>query len=98
MFSRPLCERRKFLHDNMVVVPNRILFSEMKHVTVRFFFGIHKLFFKKIIIHMTADDDLCLCCVHQRASDLAEMITRVIREGLEGLVLKDIKVHCMLFA
>lgn len=36
-------------------------------------------------------------CVFQRASDLAEMITRVIREGLEGLVLKDIKVHCMLF-
>lgn len=34
-FRRPLCERRKFLHDNMVVVPNRILFSEMKHVTVR---------------------------------------------------------------
>lgn len=28
----------------------------------------------------------------QRASDLAEMITRVIREGLEGLVLKDVKV------
>lgn len=34
-FCRPLCERRKFLHDNMVEVPNRILFSEMKHVTVR---------------------------------------------------------------
>lgn len=32
--SRPLCERRKFLHDNMVEIPNRILFSEMKHVTV----------------------------------------------------------------
>ncbi|KAG7217137.1 hypothetical protein INR49_027678 [Caranx melampygus] len=50
---------RKFLHDNMVEVHNRILFSEMKHVT--------------------------------RAGDLADMITRVIREGLEGLVLKDIK-------
>uniref|UniRef100_A0A7N8XVE0 DNA ligase n=1 Tax=Mastacembelus armatus TaxID=205130 RepID=A0A7N8XVE0_9TELE len=59
LMERPLCERRKFLHDNMVVVPNRILFSEMKHVT--------------------------------RAGDLADMITRVIREGLEGLVLKDIK-------
>lgn len=40
----------------------------------------------------------------QRAADLAEMITRVIREGLEGLVLKDVKVlqtvytvHCILF-
>lgn len=59
LMERPLSERRKFLHDNMVEVPNRILFSEMKHVT--------------------------------RAADLAEMITRVIREGLEGLVLKDIK-------
>lgn len=36
-------------------------------------------------------------CVCQRAGDLAEMITRVIREGLEGLVLKDIKVHRMVF-
>lgn len=48
---------------------------------------------------------MCLCavCVHmlktrasvcvcQRAGDLADMITRVIREGLEGLVLKDVKV------
>ncbi|XP_030601943.1 DNA ligase 3 [Archocentrus centrarchus] len=59
LMESPLCERRKFLHDNMVEVPNRILFSEMKHVT--------------------------------RAADLADMITRVIREGLEGLVLKDIK-------
>ncbi|XP_029029642.1 DNA ligase 3 [Betta splendens] len=59
LMERPLCERRKFLHDNMVEVTNRILFSEMKHVT--------------------------------RGGDLADMITRVIREGLEGLVLKDIK-------
>ena len=28
----------------------------------------------------------------QRAADLADMINRVIREGLEGLVLKDVKV------
>ncbi|XP_051552047.1 DNA ligase 3-like isoform X1 [Myxocyprinus asiaticus] len=61
LMDKPLCERRKFLHDNMVEVPNRILFSEMKLVT--------------------------------RAADLAEMITHVIREGLEGLVLKDIKGH-----
>uniref|UniRef100_A0A8B9BQ97 DNA ligase n=1 Tax=Anser brachyrhynchus TaxID=132585 RepID=A0A8B9BQ97_9AVES len=59
LMDRPLRERRKFLHDNMVEIPNRILFSEMKHVS--------------------------------KASDLADMITRVIREGLEGLVLKDIK-------
>ncbi|XP_048374948.1 DNA ligase 3 [Sphaerodactylus townsendi] len=59
LMDRPLRERRKFLHDNMVEIPNRILFSEMKHVT--------------------------------KASDLADMINRVIREGLEGLVLKDVK-------
>lgn len=59
LMDRPLNERRKFLHDNMVEIPNRILFSEMKHVT--------------------------------KAADLADMITRVIREGLEGLVLKDLK-------
>ncbi|CAL8364491.1 unnamed protein product [Lota lota] len=59
LMERPLSERRKFLHDNMVEVRNRILFSEMKHVT--------------------------------RGRDLADMITRVIREGLEGLVLKDVK-------
>ncbi|XP_062261926.1 DNA ligase 3 [Platichthys flesus] len=59
LMERPLRERRKFLVENMEEVPNRILFSEMKHVT--------------------------------RAGDLADMITRVIREGLEGLVLKDVK-------
>lgn len=30
--------------------------------------------------------------VPQKASDLVDMINRVIREGLEGLVLKDVKV------
>lgn len=60
LMDRPLCERRKFLHDNMVEIRNRIMFSEMKQVT--------------------------------KASDLADMINRVIREGLEGLVLKDVKV------
>ncbi|XP_069917167.1 DNA ligase 3 isoform X2 [Oryctolagus cuniculus] len=59
LMDRPLCERRKLLHDNMVEIPNRIMFSEMKRVT--------------------------------KASDLADMINRVIREGLEGLVLKDVK-------
>ncbi|KAG8525065.1 DNA ligase 3 [Galemys pyrenaicus] len=59
LMDRPLCERRKFLHDNMVEIPNRIMFSEMKQVT--------------------------------KASDLVDMINRVIREGLEGLVLKDVK-------
>ncbi|XP_075051138.1 DNA ligase 3 [Mixophyes fleayi] len=59
LMDRPLSERRKFIRDNMVEIPNHIMFSEMKHVT--------------------------------KASDLADMITRVIREGLEGLVLKDLK-------
>ncbi|XP_073091255.1 DNA ligase 3 isoform X3 [Manis javanica] len=32
LMDRPLCERRKLLHDNMVEIPNRIMFSEMKQV------------------------------------------------------------------
>ena len=32
--SRPIKERRRFLHENMVEIPNRILFSEMQHITV----------------------------------------------------------------
>ncbi|XP_075709025.1 DNA ligase 3 [Rhinoderma darwinii] len=59
LMDKPLDERRKFMRENMVEIPNHILFSEMKHVT--------------------------------KAADLADMITRVIREGLEGLVLKDLK-------
>ncbi|XP_069827293.1 DNA ligase 3 [Dendropsophus ebraccatus] len=59
LMDRPLNERRKFMRDNMVEIPNHIMFSEMKHVT--------------------------------KAADLADMITKVIREGLEGLVLKDLK-------
>lgn len=59
LMNRPISERKQFLSDNMVEIPNRIMFSEMKHVT--------------------------------RASDLGEMINRVIKEGLEGLVLKDLK-------
>uniref|UniRef100_A0A8C4NA28 DNA ligase n=1 Tax=Eptatretus burgeri TaxID=7764 RepID=A0A8C4NA28_EPTBU len=58
LMDRPIKERRKFLHENMIEIPNHVLFSEMQHVT--------------------------------KAADLAEMITRVIREGLEGLVLKDV--------
>uniref|UniRef100_A0A8B9HZM3 DNA ligase n=1 Tax=Astyanax mexicanus TaxID=7994 RepID=A0A8B9HZM3_ASTMX len=57
LMDKPLCERRKFLHDNMIEVPNRILFSEMKHVTVSF----------------------------------PQTVKYDHIEGLEGLVLKDIK-------
>ncbi|XP_062473022.1 DNA ligase 3-like [Pezoporus occidentalis] len=59
LMDRPLCEHCKFLYDNTVEIPDRLLFSEMKHVT--------------------------------KALDLADTITHIIREGLEGLVLKDIK-------
>lgn len=48
-FLRPLFERRKFLHDNMVEVPNRILFSEMKHVTVSVLHTCTPLFKLKIV-------------------------------------------------
>lgn len=35
LFHRPIKERRKILQKNMTEIPNRILFSEMKHITVR---------------------------------------------------------------
>jgi hypothetical protein len=31
---RPIKERRKILQKEMIEIPNRILFSEMKHITV----------------------------------------------------------------
>lgn len=71
----------------MVEVPNRILFSEMKHVTVSRTALDVFLYVFSLYMFLTL-----FCCDDQRAGDLAEMITRVIREGLEGLVLKDIKV------
>ncbi|KAI0232597.1 hypothetical protein LSAT2_017077 [Lamellibrachia satsuma] len=59
LMNKPLKERRKILHKNMVEIPNRIMFSEMQHIT--------------------------------RESDgLADLMMKVFREGLEGLVLKDI--------
>lgn len=69
----------------MVEVPNRILFSEMKHVTVSITVN------ASLCCMRTHVKNVCVC-VCQRAGDLADMITRVIREGLEGLVLKDVKV------
>ncbi|TNM84503.1 hypothetical protein fugu_008681 [Takifugu bimaculatus] len=87
LMERPLCERRKFLHDNMVKVPNRILFSEMKHCDgtscCSNAAASHSGPYERHVI--------TLRFVCQRAADLADMITRVIREGLEGLVLKDVK-------
>ena len=159
-FLRPLCERRKFLHDNMVEIPNRIMFSEMKRVSVStdptisstpvFFWGL--LMCMRGLLVSTSEGSLCLpvqlsgwgdpalqalcssCAVRalpagtalvcereppcptpqrplkhprlsrltvspfapQKASDLVDMINRVIREGLEGLVLKDAKVRQLL--
>lgn len=68
----------------MVEVPNRILFSEMKHVTVRP---------RSTAALSLSEQRVITWFVLQRAADLADMITRVIREGLEGLVLKDVKVQ-----
>ncbi|CAH1775808.1 unnamed protein product [Owenia fusiformis] len=58
MMDKPIKERRRILHKNMVEVPHRVLFSEMKHI--------HK------------------------PIDLKDLMMKVFREGLEGLVLKDV--------
>ncbi|XP_027481723.1 DNA ligase 3 isoform X4 [Zalophus californianus] len=89
LMDRPLCERRKFLHDNMVEIPNRIMFSEMKQVTVvsespRTRAGPETSFLAGLPVSQG-------CSHFLKAADLADMINRVIREGLEGLVLKDVK-------
>jgi hypothetical protein len=34
LIFRPIKERRKILQKEMIEIPNRILFSEMKHITV----------------------------------------------------------------
>ena len=34
----------------------------------------------------------CLCLCLQREDDLSDLIMKVIKQGLEGLVLKDTKV------
>lgn len=79
----------------MVEVPNRILFSEMKHVTVSTT-QILAFLINVYICNSSVKQVMLTCtyapCVFQRGGDLADMITRVIREGLEGLVLKDVKV------
>ncbi|XP_035697308.1 DNA ligase 3-like isoform X2 [Branchiostoma floridae] len=59
LMDRPISERRKFLEDNMTVIPNRVVLSEYRYIT--------------------------------EPGDLSDMIGRVIRDGLEGLVLKDTK-------
>ncbi|KAF0294238.1 DNA ligase 3 [Amphibalanus amphitrite] len=57
LMKKTILERRKILEKYMTEVPNRVMFSELKHIT--------------------------------KAPDLSDMIASVIRQGLEGLVLKD---------
>ena len=59
LMKKTIMERRKILEKYMTEIPNRIMFSELKHIT--------------------------------KAPDLSDMIASVIRQGLEGLVLKDFR-------
>ena len=59
LMKKTIMERRRILEKYMTEIPNRIMFSELKHIT--------------------------------KAPDLSDMIASVIRQGLEGLVLKDFR-------
>ncbi|KAK3104567.1 hypothetical protein FSP39_005106 [Pinctada imbricata] len=59
IMNKPIKERRKILEKEMTEIPNRIVFSELNHVT--------------------------------KPEDLQEQIDEVFSQGLEGLVLKDVK-------
>ena len=57
-----MSERRKFLHDNMVEVRNRILFSEMKHVTVSQGNSSLSLSRTPTHTHPPPHKQVCVCC------------------------------------
>ncbi|XP_063237948.1 DNA ligase 3 isoform X2 [Bacillus rossius redtenbacheri] len=58
LLDKPIKERRKILLDNMIEIPNHVLFSEVEEV--------------------------------HEPKDLESLITKVLKQGLEGLVLKDL--------
>ena len=59
LMPKSMKTRREILEKHIKEIPNRVLLSEMKHIT--------------------------------KADDLKHMIAKVIKEGLEGLVLKDVE-------
>ncbi|KAJ8922088.1 hypothetical protein NQ315_008729 [Exocentrus adspersus] len=58
LVKKPLSHRKKILQENMMEIPNHVVFSEMQEIN--------------------------------RAEELQAMIAKVLKQGLEGLVLKDV--------
>ncbi|XP_064610448.1 DNA ligase 3-like [Liolophura sinensis] len=58
LMDKPIKERRKILHEEMIEIKNHVMFSEMQYI--------------------------------RQPDDLNVLMTKVFREGLEGLVLKDV--------
>ena len=81
-----MCERRKLLEENIKEVKNHIMISEQSLIKVRCL--ICCLLFVACLFVVYC---YCCCCL-QREGDLSDLIMKVIRQGLEGLVLKDLKV------
>nr|XP_018909326.1 PREDICTED: DNA ligase 3 isoform X2 [Bemisia tabaci] len=58
LLDKPIKERKRILKDNMIEIPNHIVFSEMEEI--------------------------------HEPKELENMISKVLKQGLEGLVLKDL--------
>ncbi len=90
-------ERRKILEQNIKEVKNRIMLSEQKLIRVRI---LHTQFTVTYVACCSRHIHCCsrhIHCVHvtyvlQQEEDLSDLIMKVIKQGLEGLVLKDTKV------
>lgn len=86
---RPMSERRRILRDRMTEIPNRIMLSEVHEVHVKN----KKLFSNFHVYGSNTVKRITICLSFQDPQDLAKMIVKVLKLGLEGLVLKDINVR-----
>lgn len=91
-YARTMKERRKILTMRMTAIPNRVMLSEVQQVHVIIYYVyIHKLYFS-----LGINKNNYHFFIFQDPKDLAEMIAKVLKMGLEGLVLKDINVLFLL--
>lgn len=77
--SRPLCERRQLLECNVTEIKNRIMLAEQTLIKVN-----------RVWEPSANEKVACLCL--QSEEVLSQLMMSVIKQGLEGLVLKDTKV------
>ena len=78
-------ERRKLLERNVKEIKNHIMLSETNliQVTSRDFLAFND----------RTKDDQIFCHFSQDKAALSDLMMKAIDEGLEGLVMKDLKVY-----